>query len=61
MHHGEISEEVFKAIMRNFYVDDFLSSYPTTEKARAVRKELTEVLKGGGFELTKWKCTHPEA
>ena len=34
-HHGEtlrggISEEVFRAIIRSFYVDDFLSSYPTT-------------------------------
>ena len=58
-HHGEvmkgqISLEVAEAILRAFYVDDFLCSYADTETARRIRIELTEALRKGGFELTKW-------
>jgi hypothetical protein len=57
---GQISEEVLRAILENFYVDDFLDSYNTIAEARKVRIEITEVLASGGFPLTKWKSTHPE-
>ena len=65
-HHGEevsgtISPEVVYAILKAFYVDDFLGSYPSVEKARRIRVALTAVLKDGGFDLTKWRSTHPEA
>ena len=56
---GEAPEEVLYAIMKGFYVDDFLNSYPTVEKARGLRVALTEALRLGGFELTKWRSTHP--
>ena len=63
-HHGEmmkgqISPEVAEAIIKSFYVDDFLASYDDVATARRVRKELTEVMKKGGFELLKWNSSHP--
>jgi hypothetical protein len=54
---GRISEEVLRAILENFYVDDYLDSFNTIAEARKVKIELTEVLGTGG--LTKWKSTHP--
>jgi hypothetical protein len=57
---GRISEEVLRAILENFYVDDFLDSYNTIAEARKVRIEITKVLASGGFPLTKWKSTHPD-
>ena len=56
---GEISPDVFFAIMRAFYVDDFLASYADVATARRVRIELTAALKKGGLELTKWQASHP--
>ena len=61
-HHGkiykeEISPEVAEAIIKCFYVDDYLDSFKTVEKAREVRIELTEVLRKGGFELCKWNSS----
>ena len=65
-HHGKemsgtIDPEVVYAILKAFYVDDFLSSYPSVEKARRLRIALTAALKAGGFDLTKWRSTHPDA
>jgi hypothetical protein len=57
---GQLSEEVLRAILENFYVDDFLDSYNTIAKARKVRVEITEALATVGFPLTKWKSTHPD-
>ena len=56
----EISPEVLYAILKAFYVDDFLNSYPFVQLARQVKIGLTDALLRGGFELTKWKSTHPE-
>ena len=53
-------DEVFFLIMQCFYVDDFLCSFPTVEKAREMRVKLTACLKEGGFDLTKWASSHPE-
>ena len=54
----DISEETFWAIIRSFYVDDFLGSFDDVETARKVRIELQETLLKGGFELLKWKSSH---
>ena len=59
-HENEISLEVAMAIQRSFYVDDFLGSFPDVETARKTRIGLTKTLKKGGFELLKWKSTHPQ-
>ena len=58
---GTVSPEVVAAVLKAFYVDDFLGSYTSVEKARMIRIALTQALKDGGFDLTKWRSTHPEA
>lgn len=39
---------------KNLYVNDSLNSLDDEEEAVALRKELTELMKHGGFTLTKW-------
>ena len=55
---GEVSAEAVLAVLKAFYVDDLLASYPTVEKAAQIREELQKMLEKGGFELCKWKSTH---
>ena len=57
---GELSPEAAEAIIRSFYVDDLLASFKDVETARRVREELNRVMPKGGFELLKWKSSHPE-
>ena len=40
-------------MFRDFYVDDLLKSFPDSERAIEVSKQLQELLARGGFELTK--------
>ena len=49
------SSETVDAVMRDFYVDDFLKSFETTSQAEEITKELQELLAKGGFQLTKVK------
>jgi hypothetical protein len=56
---GRILEEVLRAILENFYVDDYLDSFNTIAEARKVKIELTEVLGTGGLTLMRWKSNHP--
>ena len=51
------SQHFIHNIIKCFYVDDYLDSFKTVEKAREVRIELTEVLRKGGFELCKWNSS----
>ena len=53
-------DEVFWQIILSFYVDDYLSSFPSVEKAREMRQKITAALAEGGFCLTKWDSSHPE-
>ena len=53
-------EDVFWQIVLSFYVDDYLSSFPSVEKAREMRQKITAALDEGGFCLTKWDSSHPE-
>ncbi|XP_055308472.1 uncharacterized protein LOC129572529, partial [Sitodiplosis mosellana] len=43
------------AIQKNFYVDDFLKSFSSTDTAFKFRKELDDTLNEYGFKLRKWK------
>ena len=54
----EFPAEAVLAVLKAFYVDDLLASYPTVEKAAQIREELQKMLEKGGFELCKWKSTH---
>ena len=48
--------DVVNSIVRNFYVDDCLKSVESEEKAVEL-VDLTDLLKQGGFKLTKWVST----
>ena len=49
----DFSQEVVDAVFRDFYVDDLLKSFPDSERAIEVSKQLQELLARAGFELTK--------
>ena len=53
-------DEIFWQILLQFYVDDYISSFDSPEKAREMRLKITAALAEGGFTLTKWSSTHPE-
>ncbi|XP_044760368.1 uncharacterized protein LOC123317823 [Coccinella septempunctata] len=42
-------------VQRDFYVYDLLSGADTIEEARHIQKEVTDLLKKGGFNIRKWK------
>ena len=50
----EFDPKVAETIQRNMYVDDLMKSVGTTEIAIKLVKQLRELLKKGGFRLTKW-------
>ena len=51
---NEFPAGIVRIVRRNFYVDDCLQSLKTSQKAKTVVKELTELLSCRGFRLTKW-------
>ena len=55
-HLNDENEQACRAIERNFYVDDFMSSVPTEKDARRLAKQMNELLQRGGFKLCKWIC-----
>lgn len=46
--------DVYAAIVRDFYMDDFLGGAETLEAAIQLRDGLIEVLRAAGLELRKW-------
>ena len=57
---GTFSEDVIHAIQRNFCMDDLLASKQSSDEATVLAKDLIEVLKTGGFRLTKWMSNSRE-
>ena len=53
-------DSVKHAIESNFYVDDFLCSFPTTRDAIQVSGEVRSALRGGGFNLTSFNSNSLE-
>ena len=51
---GNYGPDVIKAVNRNFYVDDLLTSTATATKAINLVTGLKSLLHTGGFKLTKW-------
>ena len=49
-----------QSLVCSFYMDDYLRSQPSREKARAARLEATALLSQGGFRLAKWRSSTPE-
>ena len=62
-HVGRFKEKygdlVVDAVNRNFYVDDLVKSLRDVATAAAFRENITAALKDGGFELCKWRSSHP--
>lgn len=46
-----------QVILRDFYVDDLLTDHDVLDKLRALKHEITTVLKSTGFELSKWRSS----
>ncbi|XP_063391167.1 uncharacterized protein LOC134676697 [Cydia fagiglandana] len=53
-------EVAIKTIKEDFYMDDMLSGAATVEEAIAIAKEVTRILKQGGFQLMKWSSNNIE-
>ena len=49
-----------KAVYKYFYMDDGLPSTDSREEAIKMRKQMTELLRHGGFHLHKWLTNDPE-
>ena len=63
--HAEEVNDLFEsdikaAVDDQFYVDDYADSFKSIGEARRMRIDLTEGLRLGGFELTKWESPYPE-
>jgi len=50
--------EVYAAIVRDFYMDDFLGGTDTLEAAMQLREGLIEVLGSAGLKLQKWSSNN---
>ena len=48
------TRSAIETVLRDFYVDDLLTSQPNVEQATSLALELIELLKTSGFRLTKW-------
>jgi hypothetical protein len=53
-------EVAIKTIKEDFYMDDLLSGAATAEEAITIAKEVTRILKQGGFQLMKWSSNSIE-
>ncbi|XP_055623126.1 uncharacterized protein LOC129766576 [Toxorhynchites rutilus septentrionalis] len=49
-----------EALKKDFYMDDFIRGENSVESAIQLRREMTELLKRGGFRLRKW-CSNIQA
>ena len=48
------SERAIESILEPFYMDDFLDLFSSQAEATNICKEISEILKKGGFHLTKF-------
>ena len=51
---GSYDQEIAETITRYFYMDDYLNSFPSKEKAIEITLRVIEKLKTGGFNLIKF-------
>ena len=59
--HKQEHPEAYTSFMQQFYMDDFMQSYPSEEEARRSAEEIKTVLQTGGFNLTKFLSNRPAA
>ena len=46
--------DVIESVKRDVYVDDYLRSVETPAEAKKATREISRLLRGGGFRLRKW-------
>ena len=56
----EFPEDIIKTVERNFYVDDCLKSFKSSEQAVSLVNDLCDLHAKGGFRLTTWQYNRPE-
>ena len=54
------SGEASESILNSFYADDLLKSIITTDEAVNLAKEISDVMRRGGFRLTKFISTNKD-
>ena len=59
-HQEDFDPLTFWTILKSFYVDDLLQSYPSVDSALPMVHELFACTKRGGFRLTKWMSNSKE-
>ena len=57
---SEFGTEAMNSLLHDFYVDDFIKSYPLTEVAKSSVKAVTGLCKSGGFNLRNFISNAPE-
>ena len=56
----KIDIEIFIDMIKRYYMDDYLTSVDTVQIGANRKKDMTESMQSGGFELTKWRSNYPE-
>jgi len=51
--------EAAKIARDGFYIDDLITGTDDVDKALSLQQDLIEMLRKGGFTLTKWSSNHP--
>ena len=54
---GQSYPEAQKHVRESFYVDDFFGGADTEKEAIVLRKQISEVLSKGGFNIKKWRSS----
>ena len=58
--HGNDFPQAARALLKDSYVDDILTGAQSISEAINLREQLIELLKLGGFQLSKWSSSHQE-
>jgi len=58
--HREEFPRAAASLENNRYMDDTFESVESKEEAACLCKDLSEVMKRGGFRLTKWASNSPD-
>ncbi|XP_045471824.1 uncharacterized protein LOC123678716 [Harmonia axyridis] len=49
-----------KVILKDFYIDDLLTGSDSPSELREIQRDVTNILRSGGFQLRKWLCNNKE-
>lgn len=58
--HSEKYKESSSIILSDFYVDDLITGTETIQRAITIQKQVTSILKSGGFPISKWVSNNKE-